>query len=82
MSYSSESSAQEYATTISQLITSVTQTHSGRHQLLAVVKRISVGILGCVWFDGYPWMGDGSPWTSGVWFAGELDMDIHDRGIA
>jgi len=45
MAYSSESSAQEYATTISQLIISVNQTHSGRHQLLAVVERISVGIF-------------------------------------
>jgi hypothetical protein len=41
MAYSSESSAQEYATTISQLIIGVNQTHSRRHQLLAVVERIS-----------------------------------------
>jgi hypothetical protein len=36
---------------------------------------------GCVWIDGYTWMEDGGPWTSGVWFVEELDMDIRDRRI-
>ena len=36
---------------------------------------------GCVWFDGYAWMGDDGPCTSGVWFAEKLDMDIPDRRI-
>jgi hypothetical protein len=38
-------------------------------------------MIGCVWFDEYSWMGDGGPWTSGVWFTDELDIHKPDRGI-
>jgi hypothetical protein len=39
------------------------------------------GRLGCVWFDGYPWMGDVGLWTNNFWFAHKLDMNILDKEV-
>jgi hypothetical protein len=45
------------------------------------LTMIISGRLGCIWFDGYPLMGDGGLWTNCFWFAHELDMDIIDKRI-